>query len=140
MNSSWSLLTPVLRFKYLPNFRRTVLINCKLWRKIHVMPLKCIIKHFGSTNFHKTLSYHHTIKFSIEVSNYNSSAFVNVHRANVIEMGISYLSNVGSKDVNKCGIIVLLITSIDDEKRRCLSWWKITKRRIFISVDCNGKR
>ena len=36
---------------------------------LNVVTLKCIQKHFRSTNSHKTLFCHHTIKFSIEVSN-----------------------------------------------------------------------
>ena len=39
-------------------------------------------------------------------SGYNDSAFVNVFRANVIKIGNSYLDNVSSRDVYKCGIIV----------------------------------
>ena len=39
---------------------------------------------------------------------YNDSAFVNVFRANVIKIGNSYLDNVSSRDVYKCGIIVVL--------------------------------
>ena len=37
---------------------------------------------------------------------YNGSAIRNVPRANVIEIGNSYLDNVSSRDISYCGTIV----------------------------------
>ena len=56
---------------------------------------------------------------------YNDSAIRNVSRANVIEIGISYLDNVSSRDVSYCGIIVIITYNNSRKFSRWLTQVKV---------------
>ena len=68
---------------------------------------------------------------------YNDSAFVNVFRANAIKIENSYLDNVSSRDVYKCGTIVYwkLDFGLEEFDEAALSFRLFGKDKKFCLYD-----